>query len=135
MAKCPVRKLKSTALYLKQQIRVLYLSCRDPRTPWYAKLFAAIVTAYAFSPVDLIPDFVPVLGYVDDLILIPLGIVLALRMIPNQVLADNRHRAQAAARQAKPTSWAAGFIIIGIWVAIAVWVAVQICRYCRYGLT
>lgn len=81
---------------------MVYLACRDPRTPWYAKVLAGGIVAYALSPIDLIPDFVPVLGYLDDLIIVPLGIALAVRMIPEPVLADCRLRAELA--MAKPTS-------------------------------
>ncbi len=73
---------KAVARRLKREVRALYLAYRDPRTPWYGRAFAAIVVAYALSPIDLIPDPIPVLGYLDDLILIPLGVALALRMIP-----------------------------------------------------
>src|SRR5512137_362302 len=80
--------IKDAARRLKVETYALYLACRDPRTPWYAKAWAVLVVAYAFSPIDLIPDFVPVLGYLDDLVIIPLGIWLALRMIPPAVMAD-----------------------------------------------
>ena len=77
-------RMRKRARRLKEEIYALYLAYRDPRVPWYARLFAAGVVAYAFSPIDLIPDFIPVLGFPDDLILVPLGVVLALRMIPTQ---------------------------------------------------
>ncbi len=95
----------------------MYLACRDPRTPWYAKVFAAGVVAYALSPIDLIPDFIPILGYLDDLILVPLGIALAVKMIPDAVLVDCRIRAQAASE--RPTSRKAAAIIVAIWLAAA----------------
>ncbi len=87
-------ELKQRARHLKSETFALYLAARDPRTPWYAKLLVAGIVAYAFSPIDLIPDFVPVLGYLDDLILIPLGIALAIKMVPHSVLAECRARAQ-----------------------------------------
>lgn len=87
-------ELKQRARHLKAETFALYLAARDPRTPWYAKLIVAGIVAYALSPIDLIPDFVPVLGYLDDLILIPMGIALAIKLIPDAVLADCRTRAQ-----------------------------------------
>ena len=100
---------------LKVETYTLYLACKDPRVPWYAKAFAACVVAYALSPLDLIPDFVPVLGYLDDLILVPLGIVLALKMIPAQVLAECRMEAVAALRDDLPRNWAAAGVIAALW--------------------
>ena len=107
-----VRRLKGEAF-------ALYLAARHPGTPWYAKLFVAAIVAYAFSPVDLIPDFVPILGYVDDLILIPIGIALAIRMVPPAVLAECRARAQELMEQGRPVSRIAGAVIALIWIALA----------------
>jgi uncharacterized membrane protein YkvA (DUF1232 family) len=111
-------KLKQRARHLKAETFALYLAARDPRTPWYAKLLVAGIVAYAFSPVDLIPDFVPVLGYLDDLILIPIGIALAIKLVPHQVLAECRARAQKAIQNGKPVSWVAGAIIVVIWLVL-----------------
>ena len=83
-------ELKKRARHLKAETFALYLAARDPRTPWYAKLLVAGIVAYAFSPIDLIPDFVPVFGYLDDLILLPMGITLAIKLVPNSVLAECR---------------------------------------------
>jgi uncharacterized membrane protein YkvA (DUF1232 family) len=105
---------------LKAETYALYLAYKDPRVPWYARLFVICVVAYAFSPIDLIPDPIPVLGYLDDLILIPLGIILARKMIPQDVLAECREKAQTAMREDRPTNWVAGGIIIAIWVLLAV---------------
>ena len=105
--------------YLRTETHALYLAARHPRTPWYAKLFVAGVVAYAFSPIDLIPDFVPVLGYVDDLILIPLGIAVAIKMIPPDVLAECRVRARDAAAARKPVSRIAAAVIVCIWLLLA----------------
>ncbi len=117
-------KLKAYARHLKAEILALYLAARDPRTPWYAKLFMAGVVAYAMSPIDLIPDFVPVLGYLDDLILIPLGVALAIRMTPPDVLTECRAKARTSppTRQGMPKkrNWIAGAIIIAIWVVLAI---------------
>ena len=97
----------------------LYLVARHPGTPWYAKLFVAGIVAYALSPIDLIPDFVPILGYLDDLILIPIGIAVAIRMVPPSVLTECRARAQEVMSQGKPVSRTAGAVIVVIWIALA----------------
>ncbi|MDO9371840.1 MAG: YkvA family protein [Gammaproteobacteria bacterium] len=112
-------ELKQRVRHLKAETFALYLAARDPRTPWYAKLLVAGIVAYAFSPIDLIPDFVPVLGYLDDLILIPIGIALAIKLVPHQVLAECRARAQETIRNGKPVSRAAGAVIIVIWLVLA----------------
>ena len=108
--------LKQKARALKAETYVLYLAARHPDTPWYAKLLVAGIVAYAFSPIDLIPDFVPVLGYLDDLILIPLGLALAIRLVPPAVLAECRARAQ---ERRKLVSRTAGAVIVAIWLALA----------------
>jgi uncharacterized membrane protein YkvA (DUF1232 family) len=105
---------KQRARLLKRETYALYLAYRDPRVPWYAKVVAACVVAYAFSPIDLIPDPIPVLGYLDDLVLIPLGIALALKLIPAEVMAECRARAIAA--EGQPTNWVAAAVIVAIWV-------------------
>jgi uncharacterized membrane protein YkvA (DUF1232 family) len=97
-----IERFRRRARHLKRETHALYLAVLDPRTPWYAKVIAAAVVAYALSPFDLIPDFVPVLGYLDDLIIVPLGITLALKLVPDQELLECRQRAQAAA--ARPIS-------------------------------
>ena len=111
--------LKNRVRQLKVETHALYLAARHPRTPWYAKLFVAGVVAYALSPIDLIPDFVPVLGYLDDLVLIPLGIAVAIKLIPPDVLAESRARAQEAAAGERPVSRIAAVVIVGIWVLLA----------------
>lgn len=110
-------RLRQRARLIKRDTYTLYLACRDQRTPWYVKLFAGGIVAYALSPVDLIPDFIPVLGYLDDVILLPIGIVLALKLIPEPVLADCRARAQAHSEQ--PRSRTAAAVIIATWLAVA----------------
>jgi len=115
---------KKRARQLKVEVYALYLAYSDPRVPWYARLWAALVVGYAFSPIDLIPDPIPVLGYLDDLILIPLGVALALRLIPAAVMAECRARSSEALVQGRPVNWAAAFIIVLIWIllaALAVW--------------
>ena len=110
--------LRQRARHLKTDVLALYLAARHPRTPWYARLLVAVVVAYALSPIDLIPDFIPVLGYLDDLILVPLGIALAIRLVPNDVLAECRARA-ADTLAKRPVSRLAAAIIIAIWVGLA----------------
>ena len=112
-------ELKQRARHLKTETFALYLAARDPRTPWYAKLLVAGIVAYAFSPIDLIPDVVPVLGYLDDLILIPIGIALAIKLIPHQVLAECRARANETIQNGKPVSRVAGAVIVVIWLVLA----------------
>jgi uncharacterized membrane protein YkvA (DUF1232 family) len=114
-----VETWKRRARALKTELHALYLAYRDPRVPWYARLLAAAVVAYAFSPIDLIPDPIPVLGYLDDLVLVPLGIALALRMIPPDVLAECRARAEAVMATGRPTNWVAAAVIVGIWLLLA----------------
>jgi uncharacterized membrane protein YkvA (DUF1232 family) len=99
---------------IKRDVHALYLSARDPRTPWHAKAVAAGVAAYALSPIDLIPDFIPILGYLDDIIIVPLGILLAIRLIPEEIMTE--HRATAALAAQRPVSRAAAAAIIGLWV-------------------
>lgn len=119
-------RLKQRAKTIERNTYVVYLACRDPRTPWYAKWFAGGVVAYALSPIDLIPDFIPVLGHADDLILVPLGITLAVRMIPQAVLADCRVRAQTAS--GRPASRRAAAAIITIWLIAASLLIGSLCR-------
>ncbi len=106
---------KKKARQLKVETYALYLAYKDPRVPWYAKALIAIIVAYAFSPIDIIPDFIPVLGYLDDLVLLPLGIALALRLIPRAVFDECREKAAVLLEQKRPVNWTAGIIIIAIW--------------------
>lgn len=105
---------------LKQEIYALYLAHQDPRLPWYTRLVAIAVVGYAFSPIDLIPDPIPVLGYLDDLILIPLGVALAIRLIPPPLLAECRDKAAAELDQKKPVNRVAGGVIITVWLLLMV---------------
>lgn len=106
---------KQWARTIKRDAHALYLASRDPRVPWYAKALAIAVAAYAASPIDLIPDFIPVIGYLDDLIIVPLGIALVIKLIPPEIMAE--HRALATAAQDRPVSKTAATIIIAIWLA------------------
>ena len=114
-----IEKWKQRAKQLKIEIYAIYLAYKDPRVPWCARIFAACVVAYAFSPIDLIPDPIPILGYLDDLILIPLGVVLALKMIPKEVMAECRERSQEIMRQGRPVNRIAAIVIRAIWVLFA----------------
>ena len=114
------QRWQAEATRLKREVYALYLACRDPRVPAHAKLVAVVLVAYAFSPIDLIPDFIPVLGYLDELILLPLGVLLVRRMIPEAVMSDCRMRAEAAFRQGKPVSRAGAVIIVSIWLLLAI---------------
>lgn len=102
---------------MKRETLAVALATRDPRTPWPAKALAALVVAYAASPIDLIPDFIPVLGYLDDLIVVPLGIWLVLRLIPDQVMADARARAAQSERPG--ASWWGLAIVVLLWLGAA----------------
>ena len=120
MSSTITERWKAAARRIKREVRALYLAYRDPRTPWYGRAFAALVVAYALSPIDLIPDPIPVLGYLDDLILIPLGVWLALRMIPHEVMAECRTRAQMELDAGLPVSKAGAAVIVVIWLVVAV---------------
>jgi len=111
--------LRRWARALKKETYAIYLACRDPRVPWYARVLAACVAGYAFSPIDLIPDTIPLLGYLDDLLLVPVGIWLVLKMIPAPVMADCRLGAERAMAGGKPVSWAAAAVIVAIWLLLA----------------
>ncbi len=113
---------KQKARQMKRETYALWLACRDPRTPWYARVLAVLVTGYAFSPIDLIPDFIPILGYLDDLVLIPLGVALTLKAIPTDVMDDCRQQAQELIDQGKPVSRTAGVVIATLWLIVFCWV-------------
>ncbi len=120
--------LKQHARALKHETIALYFAFRDARTPWYAKILAALVLAYAFSPIDLIPDFIPVLGYLDDLILVPAGIALTLKLIPPEVMDE----ARLTASDKKPerrVGWIGAGVIIFIWLLIAAWAILLAIRF------
>jgi len=117
-----VSRLVRWARAIRRDIVALWLAARDRRVPWYAKAVAGLVAAYALSPIDLIPDFIPVVGYLDDLLLVPLGILLAVRLIPPDLMAEFRAAAQG---QCKPVSRAGALVIVAIWLActaIAGWI-------------
>jgi uncharacterized membrane protein YkvA (DUF1232 family) len=106
---------------MKEDIYIIAEAYKHPETPFYIKLFAIIVVAYAFSPIDLIPDFIPILGYLDDLILVPLGIAILLKLIPDQVIQDSREKI-AASGKVKRKNWIAGAVIILLWALVMYWI-------------
>lgn len=114
-------RLKGWARAIRRDVHALWLAARDPRTPWYARALAMALAAYALSPIDLIPDFVPLLGYLDDAILLPIGILVAIRLIPAEVMAECRVRAAEAA--ARPVSRVAAVAIVTVWIGAAVGLA------------
>jgi uncharacterized membrane protein YkvA (DUF1232 family) len=105
---------------LKKNSLALYFAARDPRVPWYAKAVIAIVAAYAFSPIDLIPDFIPIFGYLDDLVLVPLGIAFAIRLMPPVVWQECVTRAEQTQLAQKPRSLVAAAVIVVIWIAVLI---------------
>jgi uncharacterized membrane protein YkvA (DUF1232 family) len=117
-----LKRARQWARLVKRDVHAIYLAARDPRVPWYAKALALCVAGYALSPIDLIPDFIPVLGYLDDVIIVPLGIALVVKLIPPEIMAE--HRALAAAAQDRPISRTAGVVIALVWatcIALTVW--------------
>lgn len=118
-----MNRLKTWAKALKRDVMTLWFALKHPRTPWHARAFAAVLTAYALSPIDLIPDFIPILGYLDDLIIVPAGVWLLLRTVPAEVLTDSRAQADEWFRQGKkkPLSFSGLAIILAVW-CFAAWV-------------
>ncbi|MCE9646763.1 MAG: DUF1232 domain-containing protein [Chloroflexi bacterium] len=114
-----IEQWKQKAGKLKIEVYALYLAYRDPRVPLYTRIFTGCIVGYAFSPIDLIPDFIPILGYLDDLVLIPLGIKIALSMIPKNIMIESREKAQEIIRQGKPVNRTAAVMIISIWLLLA----------------
>lgn len=112
-----IDRLRRWARRVKQDLVVVYLAVRDPRTPWYVKVLAGAVVAYALSPIDLIPDFVPVLGYLDDLIIVPLGLLLVIRLIPSDLIEE--YRAKADRMERAPANRIAAIVIIVFWLLLA----------------
>jgi uncharacterized membrane protein YkvA (DUF1232 family) len=116
-----LQTLRRWAKLLKGDVLALWFAWRHPQTPWYAKLIAVLVVAYAFSPIDLIPDFIPVLGFVDDALLLPVGIWIALKLVPSPVMAECRARAQdwLDARKPKPQNVIAAVVVVLLWIGLA----------------
>jgi uncharacterized membrane protein YkvA (DUF1232 family) len=126
------RRIKATwetrMFSLRQDTLALYLAARHPRTPWYAKALAGFLAAYLLSPIDLIPDFVPVLGYVDDLVVISFGILVIRRLLPADVMAECRKRAAETFADGKPVSKSAAIVVVLLWIAALAVVGVLIMR-------
>jgi uncharacterized membrane protein YkvA (DUF1232 family) len=112
-----LKRIKDWARALRRDVHALYLAAGDPRTPWYAKALALAIAAYALSPIDLIPDFIPVLGYLDEVILLPLAILLAVRLVPPHVMAE--HRATAVKAEGQPVSRMAAVVVVALWLLSA----------------
>jgi uncharacterized membrane protein YkvA (DUF1232 family) len=123
---------KARARQLKTEVYALYLAYKDVRTPWYAKVFTAVVVGYALSPIDLIPDPIPILGYLDDLVLIPLGAYLAVKMIPPQVMEESRAKAKEVLAQGNPVNKVAAVVIVLIWIGLAVLAGVLIYKWVKH---
>ena len=124
-----LERLKNKARLLKIDAYAIYLAYKDPRVPLYARIFAVCVVGYAFSPIDLIPDPIPILGYLDDLILVPLGIAIALKMIPKEVMAEYREQARVTMLQNKPVNWIAAGVIVGVWIGLAILAVAIVSKY------
>ena len=113
-----LERAKTWAIAVRRDVVAVWLAGRDPRVPWYVKALALAVAAYALSPIDLIPDFIPIFGYLDDLIIVPLGLLLVIRLIPADLMAE--FRAEAARREGEPRSIVAAAVIVAIWISAAV---------------
>ncbi|MEF3275477.1 MAG: DUF1232 domain-containing protein [Chloroflexus sp.] len=111
-------KLQPRARALKREAYALVIALRDPRVPWYVRVFIGLVVAHTFSPIDLIPDFIPVLGYLDDLMITPLGVALALKMIPAAVMVDARRQAETLLQQGKPVSRLGAMMVVATWIIV-----------------
>ena len=120
---------KRRARRLKAETYTLYLALRHPRTPWYAKVFVALIVGYVFSPIDPIPDFIPVIGLLDELVVVPIGVIVARKMIPEDVFAECREKAREAAKGEKPVSKVAAVVVVAVWLlcaALAVFLALRV---------
>ncbi|WP_088013770.1 YkvA family protein [Gottfriedia acidiceleris] len=121
-----LKKLKIWAKKLKRQIFTLYFAYKHERVQLYAKVFIACVVAYAFSPIDLIPDFIPILGYLDDVILVPLGIIISLKLIPENVKIECEIKAEEMMKKGIPKNWIVGSFILLVWVVIFIWAILKV---------
>lgn len=128
-----MEKIKAWAKNLKRQTFVLYLAYKDNRVPWYAKLFIIGVVSYAFSPIDLIPDFIPILGFLDEIIILPIGIMFALKMIPKDVIANCEIEAKRMMENGKPKNWVVGILIVLIWSILIFWMMKEVYQFLNEG--
>src|SRR5215207_9236057 len=120
---------KRWARRLSAQTYALYLAYRHPRTPWYAKVFAALIVGYVFSPIDPIPDFIPIVGLLDEMVVVPIGILIAAKMIPEDVFEECREKAREVAEGEKPVSRVAAVVVVAVWLlcaALAVYLALRV---------
>jgi uncharacterized membrane protein YkvA (DUF1232 family) len=120
---------KRRARQLSAQTYTLYLAYRHPRTPWYAKVFAALIVGYVFSPLDPIPDFIPGVGLLDEMVVVPIGVLLATKMIPREVMEECRQKAREVAEGEKPVSRVAAVVVVAVWllcVALAIFLALRV---------
>ncbi len=120
---------KRRARELTAQTYALYLAYRHPRTPWYAKVFAALVVGYVFSPIDPIPDFIPVIGLLDEMVVVPIGVLIAAKLVPPDVFAECREKARSVAEGEKPVSRVAAVVVVAVWllcVALAIYLALRV---------
>jgi uncharacterized membrane protein YkvA (DUF1232 family) len=125
------QRMKARAGELKIDTYALCLAYRDPRVPWYAKLLVGLIVAYALSPIDLIPDFIPVIGYLDDLLIVPAGIALAVKLIPNGVFEEHRANARLHLGEGRRLGRLGAVLVITIWAALALWLASMGARILR----
>ncbi|AIR85648.1 DUF1232 domain-containing protein [Pantoea sp. JGM49] len=122
-----LKRLRRWARLIKRDVLTLWFACRDPRTPWWFKLLAFGIVAYALSPIDLIPDFIPIIGLLDDAIIVPLGVIILLRLLPREIRISSAERADVQrARGKKIVSWAGFFLTVIVWLAV---VAYLVKRY------
>lgn len=126
MLKNSLEKAKNNARKLKKEVMALYLACKRKDIPWYTKIIPVLVVGYALSPIDLIPDFIPVLGYLDDLLIIPLGISLAIKLIPKDKLEECRLQAEVSFKNGKPRNMLAAVVFILIWISLAALIVLKI---------
>ena len=125
------QRWRAAARRLEREVFALSLACRDPRVPAHAKILAAGVVAYAFSPIDLIPDFIPILGHLDDLVLLPPGVLMVRRLIPRDVLTDCRARAESTLRAGRPAWWSGAIVVVASWIVLAAASLLLIRRWLR----
>ena len=124
-----VKSWKQRARELAGQTYALYLAYRHPLTPWYAKVFAALIVGYVFSPIDPIPDFIPGVGLLDEMVVVPIGVLIAAKMIPREVMDECREKAREVAEGEKPVSRVAAVVVVAVWllcVALAVFLALRV---------
>lgn len=113
-----IRSWKTKSKQLRSEVYALYLASKHPRTPWYAKAFAVLIIGYALSPIDLIPDFIPVIGYIDDFLIVPAGISILIKMIPREVLEECREKARSQPIDKKRSGWTVAVVIVLIWLFV-----------------